>query len=94
MLLVSLQVFKPKLKSKSQDIKKSFKFNSKTLSHCLAKYKIKEIRTCRHNEKIHKSTKKNDLVYAERINLTKLRVSNTRKTNKKKLGLLKKEKLI
>ena len=69
MLLVSLQVFKPKLKSKSQDINKSFKFNPKTLSHCLAKSKIKVIRTCRH--------KKNDLVYAERIHLTKLREFNS-----------------
>ena len=41
MMLISLQVFKPKLKSKSYDINKSFKFNPKTLSHYLAKYKIK-----------------------------------------------------
>ena len=40
-MLVPLQVFKPKLKSKSKDINKSFKFNPKT--HCLAKYKIKVI---------------------------------------------------
>ena len=57
MLLVSLQVFKPNLKSKSQDIIKSFKFNPKTLFHCLAKYKIKVIRTCRHKEKNHKTNK-------------------------------------
>ena len=41
MMLVSLQVFRPKLKSKSEDINKSFKFNPKTLSHYLAKCKIK-----------------------------------------------------
>ena len=42
MMLVSLQVFKPKLKSKSKCIiNKSFKFNPKTLSHYLAKYKIR-----------------------------------------------------
>ena len=29
----------------------SFEFNPKTLSHCLAKSKIKIIRTCRHKEK-------------------------------------------
>ena len=55
MLLVSLQVFKPKLKIKSKYISKSFKFNPKTLSYCLAKYKIKVIRTCRHKEKNHKT---------------------------------------
>ena len=43
MMLVSLQVLKPKVKSKSSDINKSFKFNPKTSSHYLAKYKIKVI---------------------------------------------------
>ena len=42
-MLVSLKLFKPKLKRKSYDINKSFKFNPKTLSHCLVKYKIKVI---------------------------------------------------
>ena len=54
MMLIFLQVFKAKLKSKSQDINKSFKFNSKPLSHYLAKYKIKVIRTYRNKEKITK----------------------------------------
>ena len=42
-MLVSLRVFKPKWKIKSLDINKLFRFNPKTLSHCLAKYKIKVI---------------------------------------------------
>ena len=52
-------MLKPKLKSKSQDINRSFKFNPKTLSHWLAKSKIKaiNIRTCRHKEKNHKPSK-------------------------------------
>ena len=57
MMLVSLKVFKPKLESKSKDINNSFKFNPKTLSHCLVKYKIKVIRACRHKEKSHKTNK-------------------------------------
>ena len=62
MLLVSLQVFRPKLKSKSSEINKSFKSNPKTLSHCFAKYKIKAIRTCSHKEKTAKQTKKNSQI--------------------------------
>ena len=52
-MIVSLQIFKPKLKSKSLDINKSFKFDPKTLSHRLVKYKIKVLRTCRDKEKYH-----------------------------------------
>ena len=71
MLLVSLQVFRPKLKSKSSEINKSFKSNPKTLSHCFAKYKIKAIRTCSHKGKDRK-TNKEEFTNIEHINLTKL----------------------
>ena len=56
-MIVCLQVFKPKLKSKSWDINKSFKFNPKTLSYCLAKYKVEVITTCRQKEKDHLTNK-------------------------------------
>ena len=60
-MLVSQQVFKPKLNNKSKNINKSFKFNPKTLSNSPAKYKIKVIRTCEDKEKNHEtnSSKKN-----------------------------------
>ena len=67
-------MLKSKLKSKSQDINRSFKFNPKTLSHWLAKSKIKaiNIRTCRHKEKITNQTNTSDSKYWTYKYVTKL----------------------
>ena len=64
--------FQQKQESKSQGINKSFKFNSKTISHCLAISKIKFIRACRLMEKVTKKQKRIQIVNIKHIDLTKI----------------------